>query len=369
MPPEWFEAVKAFLSEHVLIAIAIAIFIEELGIPLLIPGDILMMLAGIEIARGHGTLAQVLLLEMGVTLTGATTLFYVSRGVGRSALLKYGHYIGLTHERVAYAEERLNRYPFRAVFLGRLTPGLRVLIVFACGLANVDPRRFFPALTMGAFLYLLTYTLIGMFAGDAAIHFVNRLEIPASTIASMVALIVLYVGLRSARESKRLEQPLRPSTLSRAAAGIVAAITGLVASDVARGLVGLGMRLANETNRPDAPVNAGRLISALLSWPGFLIIALTLAMVVPMIGVRRRNLPVRLVLTALLPFLLTLFVVNPFFGGRGISWNPGIGLISTLVIGLRWLTFALMLEYLDTMMYAERQHRGASPTPPPPPAS
>ena len=367
MLPEWFEAVKAFLSEHVLVAIAIAIFIEELGIPLLVPGDILMMLAGIEIARGHGTLVQVLALEMGVTLIGATTLFYTSRGVGRSALLKYGHYIGLTHERVAYAEERLNRYQFRAVFLGRLTPGLRVLIVFACGLANVDPRRFFPALTMGAFLYLLTYTLIGMFAGDAAIHFVNRLEIPASTIASIVALVVLYFGLKGARDSKMLQQPLRPSTLSRAAAGIVAAITGLVASDVARGLIVIGMRLANETNRPDAPVNTGRLISALLSWPGFLIIALALAMIVPMLGVRRKGLPVRLLLTAVLPFLLTLFIVNPFLAGRDISWNPGIGLVSTLVIGLRWLTFALMLEYLDTMMYAERRPRAVAS--PPPPAS
>src|SRR5262249_21703134 len=156
----------------------IALLIEELGLPLLVPGDILMMLAGIEIARGHGSLPQVLLMEMTVTMIGASTLFYFARGVVRSALMRFGHYVGLTHDRIAFAEERLGRYQFRAVAIGRLTPGLRVIIVLAAGLANIDPRRFFPALTIGAFLYLLLYTLLGMFAGDAAIHFVDRLAIP-----------------------------------------------------------------------------------------------------------------------------------------------------------------------------------------------
>ena len=353
----WFDTVKTFLSEHVLLAVAIVLFVEELGVPLLVPGDILMMLAGIEVARGTTSLPTVLAVELGVTMLGATILFYLSRGVGRSALMRFGHYIGMDHERIAYAEERLNRYQFRAVVLGRLTPGLRVIIVIAAGLANLERRRFLPALFTGAFLYLLGYTLLGMFAGEAAIHFVERLAIPASAVVSIIALGFLALGLRGARESKMLAQPLRPTLFSTAAAGIVASLTALLTSDVVRGFFVMGTRLANNAPTGAAPVNAGRLIGPLLSWPGFMVIALVLALVVPVLGFRRRALPVRLALTALLPFVLTMVVVNPALAGRGLGWNPGISLTSLIIVGVRWAAFAMTLEYLDELMYGERPAR------------
>lgn len=352
---EWIEAVKTFLSQHILLAIAIALFVEEIGVPLLIPGDVLMILAGIEVARGNASLAQVLLIESAVTLVGATILFYVSRGAGRSALLRFGPYVGLTHERVAAVESRLTRYQFRSVVLGRLTPGLRIIIVLVAGLANMEQRRFFPALVIGGFLYLLTYTLLGMLAGEAAIHFVDRFSIPGSAGASIVALGFLAIGLHGARQSRLLEQPLRPSILSAAAAGVFAATTALLASDVVRGLIIMAARLGGDPTTGSAVVSTSRLIGLLLNWPGFMVLALTLAMVVPWLGVRRRTRPVRLILTALLPFLLTLLFVNPALAGRGLGWSPGISLTAVAIVGVRWSVFALVLEYLDTVMYGERR--------------
>lgn len=353
----WFDTVKTFLSEHVLLAVAIVLFVEELGVPLLVPGDILMMLAGIEVARGTASLPTVLAVELGVTMIAATILFYLSRGIGRSALMRFGHYIGMDHERIAYAEERLSRYQFRAVVLGRLTPGLRVIIVIAAGLANLESRRFLPALLTGAFLYLLAYTLLGMFAGEAAIHFVERLAIPASAVVSIIALGFLALGMHGARNSKLLAQPLRPTLFSAAAAGIVAAIAALLTSDIVRGFLVVGARLVNEAPAAAAPVNAGRLVGPLLSWPGFILIALVLALIVPALGVRRPTLPVRLVLTALLPFVLTMVVVNPALAGRGLGWSTGISLTSLIVVGVRWAAFAVTLEYLDELMYGERPAR------------
>ena len=58
-----FASVKELLTGHALLLVAVVLFIEELGIPLLVPGDLLMILAGVEVARGHASLWQVLLIE------------------------------------------------------------------------------------------------------------------------------------------------------------------------------------------------------------------------------------------------------------------------------------------------------------------
>ena len=149
------DTTQQFLAEHILLTVAVVLFIEELGVPLFAPGDILMVLAGIEVARGNAILWQVLLVEQVVTMAGATLLYYASRRLGRPALVKYGGYIGMDPERLEVMEDRLRQYQFRAVVLGRLTPGLRILIVIAAGLANLVASRFLPALSLGSFLYLL----------------------------------------------------------------------------------------------------------------------------------------------------------------------------------------------------------------------
>ncbi len=355
----WFDPVKMFLSEHFLVAIAIVLFIEEVGVPLFVPGDLFIVMGGLEVSRGTLSLPVLLLVEEIVTLIGGTILFYVSRGIGRPALMRYGHLIGLDHARVTYAEEYLHRYQFRAVFLGRLTPGLRIVIVVAAGLANLEMRRFLPALALGSFVYLLAYTMLGMIAGEAAIQFVDRLAIPASAIVSVVALGLLVIGIRRAGAWRMTRTPLRPSVLSAGGAGIVAAVTALLASDVARGVVVVAGRLAGQ--EPAARTSdAGRLIAPLLSWPGFLVIALLIALLAPVLGVKRRTLPMRLVITALVPFFVTMVIVNPLIAGRGFGWSTVISMTSVVVIGVRWAIFAAMLEYLDEMMYGERPRPAAA---------
>ena len=54
--------------------------------------------------------------------------------------------IGVDQVRIAQVQGRISRYQFRAVVVGRLTPGLRVLTVMVAGLIDLEARRFLPAL-------------------------------------------------------------------------------------------------------------------------------------------------------------------------------------------------------------------------------
>ncbi len=343
---------QRFLAEHILLTVAVVLFIEELGVPLFAPGDILMMLAGIEIARGNAVLWQVLLVEQVVTMAGATLLYYASRRLGRPALLKYGGYIGMDAERMAVMEARLRQYQFRAVVLGRLTPGLRIFIVIGAGLANLEARRFLPALALGSFLYLLGYTLVGMYAGDAAIRLITRLSIPASALFSLLALGLLAVGLRHARRSRFLAQPLTPSLLTNLGAGVVAAGVGLMASNIVNGAIVVWSRFGQPIEA--TPFRGTRLLGQLLTWPGFLVVALILAAVVPLIGLRHRARIVRFGVNAVLPFALAMLIVDPALSGGGVGWYSRTALAWAAVETARFVAFAVTLEYVHEQMFTAR---------------
>ena len=64
------------------------------------------------------------------------------------------------------------------MFLGRLVPGLRILTAVGCGVFEVPFRVFFPAMGLGALLYILVYTLLGYFLGPPVLDSARESALP-----------------------------------------------------------------------------------------------------------------------------------------------------------------------------------------------
>src|SRR5579884_238179 len=166
---DWWDAIRlslqAVIAEHGLLAGFVLILIEETGVPVPVPGDFLMLGLGVHARQGGALLWQALLVMELATLIGASVLYAVSARAGRELVYRYGRYIHLTPARLDQAERWLRRRGTLAIVLGRLTPGLRMATVIACGVFGVPYWRFLPGLAVGAFLYILMYTLLGYFIG------------------------------------------------------------------------------------------------------------------------------------------------------------------------------------------------------------
>jgi membrane protein DedA with SNARE-associated domain len=95
-----------FFYAHELLTLFVALLVEEAGIPIPIPGDALLMLAG---AESHKTVwsgvADIVVCSVAVFL-GSSLLFRVMRRGGRALLLKYGKYVHLS----SHALDRLERW-------------------------------------------------------------------------------------------------------------------------------------------------------------------------------------------------------------------------------------------------------------------
>jgi membrane protein DedA with SNARE-associated domain len=156
--------VAAFLDQHGLISVFALLLLEESGVPLPVPGDVLMLLVGVRVHQAHLALWQVLVVMETATVLGASILYAVAARAGRPLAFRYGRFLRLNPERLRLAESWIQRVGWRAIVILPLVPGLRIATVLSCGLFGVPFRVFLPAVALGAFGYLL-YTLVAYFVG------------------------------------------------------------------------------------------------------------------------------------------------------------------------------------------------------------
>jgi membrane protein DedA with SNARE-associated domain len=232
-------ALQGFLDHHGALAAFVLILIEESGVPVPVPGDFLMLGVGAHARTGQPPLWQALLIMEAATLIGASILYFISARAGRGLVYRYGRYMHLTEERLDRAERWLQRRGAVAIVLGRVTPGLRMATVIACGVFGYPYWRFLPALALGGFLYILLYTLLGYFFGPAVLDIVEGIHLPLGFFGSLVPLVLIVVWVIRARRGLHMPGHTEASTLDRrhrwrdgAVAGGIATLVSTLALNV-----------------------------------------------------------------------------------------------------------------------------------------
>src|SRR5207247_1124984 len=158
-----------------------------------VPGDFLMLYRGVRAGEGRVPLWQAIVVMELATMLGATSLYVAARLAGRGLVYRYGRFIRLTPERLDAAERWLKQHGSRAVFLGRLVPGLRIVTAVACGVFEIPFLVFFPAMAVGALAYIMVYTLLGYFLGPPVLDVLERIHIPFGLLGSLVPLSVILL--------------------------------------------------------------------------------------------------------------------------------------------------------------------------------
>jgi membrane protein DedA with SNARE-associated domain len=291
-------SVRALIATHPLMVLAAVLFFEEAGVPSPIPSDFMMLLAGVRARQGDYPFWAVILVQELATLAGTTGLFLFSRRFGRALVARYGWVLHLGPETLARAEVAIAKSGGRAIVIGRLIPGLRIITPVAAAVLGTPLRTFLPAVALGAFLYILAFTLAGALVGPTALAILERVALPTG---ALVSLAVVFVAIFLVRRLKR-ELP----TFARGGAGhaVAARLDGLLAGVV-----------------------------ALLTTDG--------------VVAERLPPPLRLALTAGVPLALTLLLALALAGRHLARLAEGGGQVLVAIEGLRWLAFGVALgEFL-----------------------
>ena len=160
-------AILGLLRQHDFIALSLLIFLQEMGIPLPLPGNLLLAFLGMQSNRGNPNIVQLIFVMSCASIAGSITLYTLGDRIGHPLLLRWGKWFGLEEGRVALIERWLARYGAPVVFIGRILPGFRTPTSAVSGIFNISMIIFAIATSIAAFVWTIFWVVAGRILGHS----------------------------------------------------------------------------------------------------------------------------------------------------------------------------------------------------------
>src|SRR5262249_18718648 len=135
------EAAATFVAHWGYVGVFLALFVEEAGVPLPVPGDLFIAALGAAGRAGAASFVSATVVVFVASMSGTTVLFELSRRFGQSMLDRIGKRFGFSEQKALKVEQWLQRRGAFAIVIGRLTPGLRIVLTVGAGALRMPRDR------------------------------------------------------------------------------------------------------------------------------------------------------------------------------------------------------------------------------------
>jgi len=171
-----------------LLAILGLILVKEAGVPIPVPGDLVVIGAGVAAGRGDLDPGVALIAIVIASIAGGIVQYGLLRSVARPALLRLLRRLG-SGDRVDRQTERLRRGGARSVAVARSTPGVRIVAIAASALAGIPAAAFVAGLAIGNALFISAHFALGYVVGEPIVAAVGGTLGPLAVGALGLAVI------------------------------------------------------------------------------------------------------------------------------------------------------------------------------------
>lgn len=169
-----------------LVVLAAVLAVKEAGLPIPVPGDVLVIGAGVAATHNGLPAVAIVVVLIAATVIGGIVQFVLVRGRARPAVLRLLARFGLRPTIVERGAARLRNGGAPAVAVARMTPGVRIVAIASSAIAGVAAVPFATGLTVGNGIFLTGHFALGAILGEPAIRLVS---------GTGTALVVAGVGL------------------------------------------------------------------------------------------------------------------------------------------------------------------------------
>jgi membrane protein DedA with SNARE-associated domain len=192
---EWIVAVVETIGYPGIFALMV---IEGIITP--IPSEFIMPFAGYLVSLGRLNIALVIAVGTAGAAIGNVVAYYIGARVGRPLIARYGRYIGLGEDDLAWAESWFARFGTLGVLLGHAVPGVRSIISFPAGIGRMDLRRFVAFSTIGAAIWNTILVVAGFYLVERWTLFAETTDnVDLYIVGAVIAILVAYIAWRHAR--------------------------------------------------------------------------------------------------------------------------------------------------------------------------
>jgi membrane-associated protein len=186
-------------------ALALIIFAETGAMIFFLPGDSLLVMAGLYAAQGSLDIVVLNALLIPLAVLGDATSYWIGSRTGPHLFNRPRSRI-FRPEHVRAAHEFYERHGGKAIILARFMPLVRTFVPVVAGVAGMTYRRFLSFNVVGAAGWILSMTLTGYVLGTRFPVLVKHIEkvIVVVIFVSILPGIVEYAKarVRAARAAK-----------------------------------------------------------------------------------------------------------------------------------------------------------------------
>ena len=143
------------------IGISVTLFFESGVFLFFLPGDTLLLSAGIYASQLKLSFAEIVLYGSTASILGAVAGFYIGRHIAHKKI----HAVFFTEKQIQKTELFFSRFGSYAVLLNRFAPIVRTIAPVVAGASGMSAKEFHRSNILGSFLWVSTVTAFGYFAG------------------------------------------------------------------------------------------------------------------------------------------------------------------------------------------------------------
>lgn len=163
-----------------------------IGLP--VPDETLLTLTGYLVYKGELHIVPAFFAAYLGSIIGISISYAIGKTFGHHVLLKYGHYIHITEDRLEKAHNWFEKIGRWALVVCYFIPGVRHIIAIFAGASELQMWEFGLFAYSGALLWAITFLSIGYFFGEKweiALATINH-HIIIFSIAALLVLVILY---------------------------------------------------------------------------------------------------------------------------------------------------------------------------------
>ena len=183
-----------WISQYGYAGIFFLLMFGIVGLP--IPDETLMAFSGYLIFKGQLLPVPTVITAFLGSISGITVSYILGRTGGHVLILRYGHWVHITKERLDRVHEWLEHRGRWGLVVGYFIPGVRHLTALVAGTSGMRYSTFATFAYLGGFLWTASFISAGYFLGEEWVQ-VSGLVRKWTLIAfALVACAILvYYGL------------------------------------------------------------------------------------------------------------------------------------------------------------------------------
>lgn len=144
--------------------LALIIFLETGALVFFLPGDSLLVMAGLYAAKGDLSLLMLNVLLIPMAILGDAISYWIGSKTGM-ALFNKPRSRWFRPEHLRKAHDFYERHGGKAIILARFMPIVRTFVPVVAGIANMTYRKFASFNVIGGIAWVFSMTFIGYFLG------------------------------------------------------------------------------------------------------------------------------------------------------------------------------------------------------------